>query len=252
MAHPYHQHRQHKVEHRRVGHIAHGYASGGGVRVEHTDEGADRKLFAKMFRERDAQAAEGEGAAQRRDRPHRARGGKVSGKKHHGKTNVNVIVAPSAPPAAGGLRGPQVLPGGPVAAGAPVSPQTPPPRPPMPPQAGVGPVPPGIGASGAPVIPPGMRRAGGRTGYAKGGGVKDGPAWREGIRNATPVQHNESGKLNMGDVGRGKPITYRQGGAVRGESSDAIAPATKLPGGSGGARARLAKEKRAAKDYARA
>jgi hypothetical protein len=56
------------------------------------------------------------------------------------------------------------------------------------------------------------------TVFAAGGAVapKPGPAWREGMRNRTPVQHNSTGKNDQNDVGRGRPITYRRGGRVGG------------------------------------
>ena len=54
---------------------------------------------------------------------------------------------------------------------------------------------------------------GGRE-FASGGAVKDGPAWREGLRSGTPVQNNPSGKNDQQDVNRGRPITYRRGGRV--------------------------------------
>ena len=85
----------------------------------------------------------------------------------------------------------------------------------------------------------GPRRTGGRA-YASGGAVKDGPTWKEGVRNGTQPM-NTPGKNDGKDLHRGKPVTYKTGGAV--ESSNKVEPATKLPGGSGGARARLAKEK---------
>src|ERR1700732_4307740 len=77
MAHPFHEHRQHKVEHSRVGHITRGYASGGGV--GHSDEKQDRKLFKKLMKEEDSQEVEGGSVKERMDRPGRAgrkRGGK--------------------------------------------------------------------------------------------------------------------------------------------------------------------------------
>jgi hypothetical protein len=37
---------------------------------------------------------------------------------------------------------------------------------------------------------------------------RSGPAWLTGLRAGTPVQHNESGKLDQKDVNRGRPITY--------------------------------------------
>jgi hypothetical protein len=38
-------------------------------------------------------------------------------------------------------------------------------------------------------------------------GLKSGPAWAEGLRNRTPVQHSP-GKNDLDQLGRGKPITY--------------------------------------------
>jgi hypothetical protein len=38
-------------------------------------------------------------------------------------------------------------------------------------------------------------------------GDKGGPAWAEGLRNATPVQHLP-GKNDGGDIGRSRVITY--------------------------------------------
>ncbi len=72
------------------------------------------------------------------------------------------------------------------------------------------------------------------------------------------MQHSD-GKNDLKDIGRGKPITFKSGGRVRSfyakggkvESPQGIAPATKLPGGAGGGKGRLAKEHRAERDYAR-
>jgi hypothetical protein len=58
---------------------------------------------------------------------------------------------------------------------------------------------------------PGRLGTDGERGLAFGTGEgkpKPGPAWLEGMRNRTPVQHNESGKLDQKDVNRGRPITY--------------------------------------------
>ena len=49
---------------------------------------------------------------------------------------------------------------------------------------------------------------------ARGGAVKDGPAWNEGRKAGTPVQNNPSGKNDQRDGGRGKPVTYKKGGGV--------------------------------------
>ena len=255
MAHPMNEHRQHHVEKRRVHHIAKGYASGGAV------EENDKKSVEKSVRKGEMRA-EGKLPKHRMDK--RARGGKVGlemhgggkfgrGRKdgdqptdyegdrqegkgtersyakggrtrHGGKTVVNVI--------AGGHPGmgapPMMPPAGP--------PPAMPPRPPMaaPPGAMPGAMPPGGG-----MPPMGPRARGGRA-YASGGAVKDGPTWKEGVRNGTQVQHSP-GKSDTANIGRSKVVTYKTGGAV--EASNKVEPATKLPGGSGGARARLAKEK---------
>ena len=222
MAHPFVEHRAHKHEKSRVAHIAHGYATGGAVMENETAKPVQRKAI-KM---RDAQAVEGSGVKVRADRPNRKRGGPVHG-RHKGVT-VNVIAAPHG--GAGGPMPPMVPPPGagpaPAMAG--------PPRPPMMP-------PPGAG--GPPGMPPGMppRRSGGAA-YAKGGAVKDGPTWKEGIRTGTPMQNNPAGKNDQLDVGRKRVITYRTGGAV--EHKAGSKPTTPhLPGGSGGGLARLRKEK---------
>lgn len=113
-----------------------------------------------------------------------ARGGRAKG-----KTNITINVAPggqgAAPPA------PLPLPVGP-AVGAP-------PMPPPGPMAG-------IGAPGpVPGGPLPMRKAGGR--------IKDGPAWKEGLRNGTQVSHSP-GKNDIKDTHRPKAITWKRGGKV--------------------------------------
>lgn len=103
--------------------------------------------------------------------------------------------------------------------------------------------------SGQPKFTPPARASGGR--------VKDGPAWNEGLRNGTQVQHSD-GKSDGKNVGRGRVVTFYAGGAVKRatggkvESPQGVAPATKLPGGGGGGEARLAKAHRAARDYKKA
>lgn len=197
MAHPFQAHKDHKVRHERVAHITKGYASGGGV---HSDVAEDRRLVKKMVKPA-ALKVDGEHGRHRSDRVNRARGGKVKGKS--AKTNVNVIIgqpqgAPPVPvPVPAG--GPPPVPP-PAAAG-------PPPRPPMMP-------PPGVGVPGA-MAPAGIgpRAHGGRA-YAKGGAVKPGPAFKEGVRSGTQVQHSPN-KNDLKDIGRGKPVTYAKGGRVR-------------------------------------
>lgn len=237
MAHPYQDHRQTKVEHSRVAQLTKGYANGGAV---HGDEAEDKALIRKSVK-KSALKVEGSGTKARADRPGRARGGRAP--KKSAKTNVNVIVAghggqPAAPAMA--------PPPGPVPMAAPAMP----PRPPMlPPGAGPG-LPPGMPPGMPPGAPPGMppRRSGGRT-YAKGGAVKFGPSF-EGSRHAgTQVQHTD-GKKDGKDIGRPKAVTYKTGGPVEGPKVGGMGP--KLPGGAGGGEARLTKEKRAAKSYAKA
>jgi hypothetical protein len=266
MAHPHSEHRAHKVEKRRVPERIKGYASGGAV---HEDEKQDKKLVKRMVK-KSAIKIEGEKSKHRMDR--RARGGRTKSK---GKgTVVNVINTPGH--AMGGAPG--MMPPG----GAPMPPR-PPMAPPMPPPQGA--MPPG---GGMPMPPPGavpIRAKGGRissgtadpsepvgkmkrvmSGHpmiakpqrARGGSVKDGPAWKDGNRNGTQVQHAD-GKSDGANIGRGRVVTFWAGGGVKKrahggkvESPEGVAPATEMPGGGGGAKARLFKERRAARDYAKA
>lgn len=191
MAHPFADHRQSKVEHDRVGKITKGYASGGAV----TSPAATAKP-AGASKAGASMPVEGRKNGGRLDRY--ARGGKVKAK---GATNVTVVVAPQA----GGDKPEMPPPQMPAAA-----PPAPPPRPPMMPPPGMG-GPPGMppGAGGG---LPGMRKDGGRTGFAKGGAVKSGATWKEGIANGTPVEHSP-GK-NDGDKISAKPplLTRKRGG----------------------------------------
>ena len=117
---------------------------------------------------------------------------------------------------------------------------------------------------------------------ARGGRVKDGPAWKEGLNAGTQVQHSD-GKSDGKDINRGKVITYRDGGKVGNQTSGTagaaeqyrdtykrvkphvagieratggkveapkgVDPSTRLPGGAGGGEARLTKEQRARRGY---
>lgn len=225
MAHPYSAHRENHVERERVSHIAKGHvhrASGGRV---HPDEKEDRKLVKKMLAEHDREA-EGKKSKHRRDRVARAKGGRV-GKKGKGATHVNVIVGGQhAPPPAPPMMGPPPAP--PVAA-----------APPAPPPGGM----PGLGGP-----PPGMGPMRARGGLieaprrARGGGVKDGPAWKEGLKSGTHVQHSDAKSVDIKNMNRGKPITYASGGKV--EAPQGVESASKLPGGSGGGEGRIAKARK--------
>ena len=226
--HPHNEHRQSKVEKRRVGHITHGYASGGAV---HSDEAEDKALVKKMVKPK-ALKMEGGKVKHRADRPGRAHGGRMN--KKHG-TTVNVINAghPSMPPPMAGVGAP------PAMAAPPVAPAMPPHPPMAPPMAG----PPGMPP---PMMPP--RKSGGRVHkYAKGGRVNEGSkVYEESMKAGTQISH-DPGKNDGKDLHRGKPITYATGGRIYSPEKGGMGP--KLEGGAGGGEARLEKEKRAAKNY---
>lgn len=200
--HPYKAHRADKVEKSRVSHIAgHKHRASGG-RATHKDEKQDRKLIGEMIHEH----AEGKKAKHRRDKPMRAHGGKVKGKKSSNVTvNVNAAPHPSPMPPP-----PMMVPPPPMA----------PPGPP--PGAGLGAPAPG----GPPMPPPGMppRKSGGRLtsdGHtakpmrAKGGGVKSGPAWEEGKRLGTKVSHVPAKEPDIENMNRKRVVTFACGGEVK-------------------------------------
>lgn len=219
MAHPHANVRQSKVEHSRVGSLTKGYASGGAVSPEKAVHAHEAKMHKGVPKTKFAMGGAVTGT--RLDRPARAKGGRV------GKgTNVNIVIAPQG--------GQAPMPG--VAAGPPPVPVRPPMAdPPMPP----GP-PPNMGP------PPGMpiRSHGGRT-YATGGAVKPGPAYEEGKRLGTKVQH-APGKDDQGDVNRPRVITYATGGPVEApKGKKGMGP--KFEGGGRGGLARLQKAARAKK-----
>jgi hypothetical protein len=78
------------------------------------------------------------------------------------------------------------------------------------------------------------RASGGRT-------VKSGPAWDEGRKNGTQVQH-DPGKNDKKDMNRPRVVSFMAGGRV--EAKQGVAKATKLPGGAGGGEGRLSKIKK--------
>jgi hypothetical protein len=252
--HPFASHRNDIVERSRVGRIAHGHkhrAEGGRV---HGDAAQDRKLIGKMLHDHDRKA-EGKKAKHRHDRPMRAKGGRV-GKNKKGATHVNVIVN-------GGHPSPTPVP----------VPMAPPPMggPAPPPPAGLGGPAPGMG--GPPMPPPGMppRKRGGRLtsdGHtakpmrAKGGSVKSGPAWEEGKKAGTQVQHSDGkGTTNTkANLDRGRVVTFATGGGVvsfraSGGRTEAPGPGKgmgpDLEAGSISGEARLEKAGRARSRYAK-
>lgn len=196
MSHPYGEHRQHKAQHARVGHLT-GEMHGGRTIPPHVMGSAKKRASGgRVDGQRDAVAVTGEPVRQRLDRPMRAKGGRT---KHKG-TTVNII-AGGHPPMAAPMAGPGVAPSLPAAPAVP-------PRPPMaPPMAGAAPMPPGGMPSGSPI-----RKTGGRA-YASGGAVKSGPTWNSSRAAGTQVQ-NTNNKLDGHNVGRGQVVTYKTGGAV--------------------------------------
>ena len=189
MAHPFEEHKNHKVAKQRVGHILKGYAHGGAV--VHQERASGGAVAARS----EALRAEGKSAPHRVDR---AKGGRVKG------TTVNVMVAPQG---GGGEAKPVPVP---VPAGGP-----PPGMPP--PGLGAGPPPGPVVPARPPIIAPG---AGGPPGgmppgmpmRAKGGRV--GAAWKEGVRNGTQVQHSD-GKNDGGLIDHHRAmLTRKRGGGV--------------------------------------
>jgi hypothetical protein len=220
MAHSHQTHRSHLVEKQRVSHITRGYAHGGKV---HDDEAEDEKLIRKEVKPSALKKRAAGGRIEGR-----AAGGRLDrgGRKKKGGTHVNVIVAPGA----GGAGATPVAPPSPVGA-APVP--VPPPRPPM--------MPPGAPMAG-PGMPPGMppRAHGGRVQRTSGGRIKNGPAWAEGLRNGTQVQHvpgNSDGERIAEHKGVKKVRTFAKGGSVY----------PHMRYGAGGGEGRLEKARKATK-----
>ncbi len=246
MAHPYQEHRAHKVEHERACRLTGGklkYAHGGGVPSGEEDasdeddrevahDRSHRRATAKAHLKRGGHA-EGKKAKHRMDRK-RARGGRAEhGDEREDAALVKHMVKPGAlQRARGGRAGKKghttvnISVGHPAAQGGPMPPIA---APMPPPSAGppMGAVPPMGGSPGAPMLPrPPMAPPGGMPPVpmrAKGGRV--GPGWRSSERNKTKVQHTD-GKTDGKDIGRSKPITYARGGAI---ADGAQKPTKELP-----------------------
>lgn len=197
MAHPMNEHKAHKVERERVSKMTAGCGRARGGMV-HDDAAADRALIRKEVKS-SALKSEGGKSKRRADKSvRRAKGGRVKGDKS-GKTNINIIVAPSSKPM-----------DAPMAGAALPTPPAMPPRPPMaampptpamaPPQAGLGGLPPR--ATGGKVV--------GKKSLADKKGVT-------GIGDRTPIQHSGN-KSDTQNIGRGPAITRATGGsAYRGD-----------------------------------
>lgn len=236
MAHPYQEHRAHKVEKERVGHITGRksggrscYASGGAVDSDEAEDKAVAKHAVhkhehKLHKGAPLTALKSGGAVEGHKLKHhlgkrakRARGGRT-GTHHKGKTVINIHAG-----APGGAAG-----GPPVPVPVPAAPMGPPPGPPMggPPPGMAGP-PGGVRPGMPPPGMPPMRAKGGRVGKNTGPGDKmphDAPGWTEGKKHGTKVQHTDGKGDEAKDIDRPKPITYRTGGAVK-HASTAVAPA---------------------------
>lgn len=230
--HPFKSHRATKVEHDRVAKITKGYAQGGAV---HEDEAEDRKLFSNLMKKHQGKI-EGKKAGGRLDR---AKGGRTKG-----KTTVNIHLNHNQPP------GP-VVPPPPPAAGPPMPPPAMPPGGPpgMPPG-----LPPGARPPMPPVMPPRPFKTGGAVGYTKAQKVAT-----HDLLNRRKSLHNESGKIEKGNLNRGPVITKATGGAVDppeegkkpmhsgGDFSERKPMGPKMPGGGRGGKGRLWKAHRAAR-----
>jgi len=271
MAHPHNEKRAHKVERARIGHITEGYesghadrsvkhyATGGGVKPDAVNE--DKVLAKAATKEHNSGHASGGRVKHRADRF--ARGGKVKGKG----TTVNVNISPSAgsPPLSASPPMPPRPVAPPTPAGPPMAP-APGGAPPMPMRARGGKVRADGGAtdydSGVEKLKVRMKNPyvsmQGRMKSAEdlsdavprprasGGGVngvyptpgKGTSVFRSSVKDGTPVQHDD-GKQDTANIGRGRVVTYKTGGAVEHAVKGQMAP--HLPGGSGGGEARLAK-----------
>ena len=114
-----------------------------------------------------------------------------------------------------------------------------------------------------------MRASGGRVQTPTGSGVakmrdtakktNGSPVYNASTRAGTQVSDGDgNNKDDSKDIGRGRVVTFASGGKVkrffakggRVESPDGVAKASMLPGGSGGGKGRLAKERRAERVYA--
>lgn len=142
--HPYNNHREQQVAHRRVATILGGTPSGGSKQ-------ASGHAFSKIT-SKSAAARDGEITGKNSSNKY-ARGGKVKGK---GDTTINIVVP------GGGAKPPMPPPMPPPGLGAGPPPGLPPGGPPMPP--------PGMGPGGPPGMP--MRAAGGRIGSSGNAGEK--------------------------------------------------------------------------------
>ena len=201
--HPYNNHREQQVAHRRVNTILSGSPSGA---TKHASGHAFSKLTSKSAAVRDDDIA-GRKSSQRF-----ARGGRV--KKGGGDTNIAIVLPKGGGPA----------PGGPAATPLPMAgPGGPPPMPP-PPMGGPGGPPPGL--------PPGMpmRARGGRINKADGGTVGAGgpkfkpitPTVAGNFERATRNSGSDEESARISDIAKRRygVDLKNKGGAVGGEATE--------------------------------
>lgn len=257
MSHPMNEHRSHKVQKNRVGHITGGMASGKEKSPDTPRRAAGGAVKAPM-------RADGGPVRARADKVNRAKGGGV-GKS----TTVNVIVSPQK-----GEQGPP-----PISALPP-----PPPMPPKPPMAPPAPAPMGPPPAGLGGMPPMPHAHGGRA-YKKGGAVKradggkvplpkprpegaapqpsdmysgegvkrlerqrasGGPVnaaaqkGKTGIGDRTPIQHSGN-KSDGQNIGRGPVLTRATGGPIYADGKKGKQMAWLKGVGAGGGEGRLKK-----------
>lgn len=213
MSHPFNSIRNDKVQKSRVASIAKGRAAGGSISA---NVAGPKKLTSAKVGGLDVEGAKA------KYRPDRHVMRKDGGRVKTPTVNVTINTAPKDDKLA--------LPPMPMP---PPGAMAPPPGPPGPMAGGP---PPGAGMPPPEMMP---RKAGGRV---------SGPAWNEGLKNGTKVQH-APGKNDKKDMNRKRVVTFNTGGGVvsfradggKVEAPQGVAAATKLPGGAGGGKGRLAK-----------
>jgi len=194
MSHPFHNHRQSKVDKHRVGHVL---KSAG----DHSDKEADKKLFSHLISQHESgEMKVGGGVKHKRY----ARGGRV---KHH-HTNIAIVVPHGTPAGA--------PPAGPA-------------RPPLPAAVPAGGPPPGMPPGGPPPGMPPMQARGGRVhGHGETGRLKPVPI--EALDKAskdTALKRKHGGRANPDHIegtstpanldkwkNRASKNSYARGGAI--------------------------------------
>lgn len=209
MAHPFNKFRGDNVSRSRVADLTSGYDGGGITKPGNSATPTKQRARGGAVMDDDTPMA-------------RASGGRAK----KGATVVNVIMGGQQQPPAPPPPMPMPPPPGPMAGPPPGPPPGAMPPPGLPP----GGPPPGMGGP-----PPGMPMR------ARGGGVKS-----IGMDVGTKVQHDKAKAVDIKNMNRKRVVTFNTGGGVKSfMAGGGVSPATKLPGGSGGGAARLAKVRKA-------